>query len=174
MRKNPTSLSHYVPPVPPPEFNIFRQTSEEEVRQTILSMSDATCDLDVMPTKRLKDCVSAFIGPVTVLVNKCFDEGKFPKAFKHALVVPLLKKFSLPKEELSSYRPVSHLNFISKIIEKIMQKRILTHISSFSGFAVCQSAYRVFHSTETALLKVQNDLLMAMEEQKISALTLLD
>ena len=159
---------------PPPVLLNFEPTTETEVRQVILSMSDASCDLDVIPTKRLKECIDGFTKPITSLVNKCFQVGQFPTAFKQAIVAPLIKKPSLPKEELSSYRPVSHLNFISKVIEKIMQKRILGHLDTFGGLPEYQSAYRMYHSTETALLKVQNDLLVAIENQKVSALALLD
>jgi len=55
-----------------------------------------------------------------------------------------------------------------------MQKRLMNHIETVSGLPMYQSAYRMYHSTETALLKVQNDPLLAMEEQKVSALALLD
>ena len=158
----------------PPPLLDFEMASENEVRQIITHMSDSTCTLDVIPTKRLKDCLEGFIKPITVLINKCFSDGKFPKCFKKAVVVPLLKKHNLPKEDLSSYRPVSHLNFISKIIEKLVHVRLLKHINSYSGFPLHQSAYRMFHSTETTLLKVQNDLLLAMEQKKITALALLD
>jgi len=163
-----------VPNTPPPTLANFEKATETEVRHVILGMSDATCDLDAIPTKKFKECLDGFIKPVTVLVNKCFQTGQFPTMFKRAIVAPLIKKLSLPKEELSSYRPVSHLNFVSKVIEKIIQKRLLNHLNSFSGLPIYQSAYRMYHSTETALLKVQNDILLAMEEQKVSALALLD
>lgn len=166
-----TSEQNYLKP---PTLNFFGETTEEEVRQIILNMSDATCKLDDIPTKNLKQCLDGFVKLITTMINKCFVDGKFPSRYKQAIVVSLLKKANLPKEELSSYRPVSHLNFISKVIEKVIQKRILFHINSFSGFPVCQSAYRMFHSTETALLKLQNDLLLAMENKKVSALALLD
>jgi len=159
---------------PPPQLLQFEETSEREVRQTILSMTDATCILDVLPTRKLKDCLDGLIKPITTIVNKCLIEGRFPTKFKHAVVLPTLKKLNLPKEELSSYRPVSNLNFISKVVEKIIQNRLLKHINSFSGLPNFQSAYRMFHSTETALLRVQNDLLLAIEQRKVSALTLLD
>ena len=172
--ENSPDMAHVLTTVTPPSLVEFESVTEEEVKQAIFDMSDATCELDPIPTKYLKTCISAFIKPITIMINKCFDEGQFPSAFKHALVVPLLKKLNLPKEELSSYRPVSHLNFMSKVIEKIVYNKLVRHIQGFSGFAVYQSAYRMFHSTETTLLKVQNDLLLAFKEQKVSALTLLD
>jgi len=162
------------PSIAPPSMSSFAMASEEEVRRVILQMNDATCDLDFIPTKKLKECIDGFIEPLTTIVNKCFSEGCFPDKFKHALVIPLLKKHSLPKEELSSYRPVSNLSFVSKVIEKVIQLRLLNHINSSSALPVYQSAYRMFYSTETALLRVQNDLLLAVENKKVSALSLLD
>ena len=165
---------HEAPINPPTILQNFEETTESEVREIIASMSNATCDLDVVPTQIFKMCLDGFIKPVTLLINKCFNSGHFPSQFKQAIVVPLIKKPSLPKEELSSYRPVSHLNFVSKVIEKIVQKRLLNHINSFSLLPMYQSAYRMYHSTETALLRVQNDLLLGIEKQKVSALALLD
>ena len=101
------------------------------------------------------------------------SEGSFPSTFKHALVKPLLKKHNLPQDELSSYRPISNLNFVSKVLERIIHARISSHLESFPSITPFQSAYRQFHSTETALLHIQNDLL-AINKQQVSALVLLD
>jgi hypothetical protein len=90
------------------------------------------------------------------------------------LVKPLLKKYSLPRDDLASYRPISNLNFVSKTLERIIHNRLNDHLQSFPSICPFQSAYRKFHSTETALLRIQNDLLLAMNKQKLSALVLLD
>jgi len=50
----------------------------------------------------------------------------------------------------------------------------MTHLNSFSAFSSFQSAYRKFHSVETALLKVHNDLICAIDNKRLSALILLD
>src|SRR5260221_5053761 len=86
----------------------------------------------------------------------------------------LLKKPNLPHDSFSSYRPISNLSFISKLLERVVSSRLLTHISSFPTFSPFQSAYRRFHSTETALLRIHNDLLHAMDSKKLTALVLLD
>src|SRR5260221_2786732 len=75
---------------------------------------------------------------------------------------------------LSLRRPIFHLSFASKLLERIVYTRLLTHISSFPTFSPFQSAYRRFHSTETALLRIHNDLLHAMDSKKLTALVLLD
>ena len=162
------------PITPPPLLSSFAPSTEEEVRRIIMSSSDTSCDLDVVPTSLLKSCSDVLIKPITIIVNMSLSEGSFPSTFKHALVKPLLKKHNLPQDELSSYRPISNLNFVSKVLERIIHARISSHLESFSSITPFQSAYRQFHSIETALLRIQNDLLLAINKQKVSALVLLD
>jgi len=102
------------------------------------------------------------------------SEGNFPAIYKTAIVRPLLKKHNLPQNDLSSYRPISNLNFLSKILERIILTRINSHLQTFPSLCRFQSAYRKFHSTETALLRIHNDLLLASNQQRVSALILLD
>ena len=75
---------------------------------------------------------------------------------------------------MKNYRPVSNLNFISKLLEKIIAKPIRSHLESNDLLNRYQSAYRPMHSTETALLKVQNDLLRNLDDGKTTVLVLLD
>ena len=100
--------------------------------------------------------------------------GEYPLIFKKAIVKPLLKKTSLDSEDLKNYRPVSNLSFMSKILEKVVLSQILQHVNSNKLLSDFQWAYHPYHSTETALLKVTNGLLSAMDEGKISVLVLLD
>src|SRR5215831_4977616 len=137
-------------------------------------MSDSTCSLDFLPTKLNKSCLDALRLPITHLINLCLKESKIPADFKHALIFPTLKKDSLPKDDLSIYRPISNLNFVSKVLEWIIHNRLLSHLNSFSSLPTFQSAYRKFHSVETALLKIHSDLLLAIDKQQVSALVLLD
>ena len=59
---------------------------------------------------------------------------KFPNDFKNAIVKPLLKKPSLDKDELKNYMPVSNLHFISKVIEKLVAKRLEEPMSEYSMY----------------------------------------
>jgi hypothetical protein len=93
---------------------------------------------------------------------------------KSALVTPLLKKASLSPEILKNYRPVSNLSFISKLTERVVASQLTDHMSENNLFVPVQSAYRRNHSTETALLKVLNDMLISVDEGKGMILVLLD
>ena len=55
-------------------------------------------------------------------------ERVVPPAFKQALVTPLIKKKTLCRNEFKNYRPQSNLSFLSKILEKIVAKRLNAHI----------------------------------------------
>ena len=170
----PDMSPHVTPPSPPPVFSDFSLASREEIKAAILASSDATCPLDFIPTIVLKSCMESLLHPITILINLCLSESTFPSCFKTAIVKPLLKKHSLPKDDLSSYRPISNLNFLSKLLERIIHNRLLTHLNSFPSISSFQSAYRKFHSVETALLRIQNDFLLAMDKRQVSALILLD
>ena len=95
------------------------------------------------------------------LANLSFAEGSFPSHFKIAQVTPLVKKVGIDISDSASYRPISNLNTISKVLEKLFQARLIPHVSP--SFCPFQSAYRRFHSTETALLKIASDLFEATE-----------
>ena len=96
------------------------------------------------------------------------------KLFKHAHVTPILKKPSLDKEVFKNYRPVSNLNFISKILERVVAVQLQTHLDEAGLMTAFQLAYRKHHSTESALLNIQNDILLNMAKGSVTALTLLD
>ena len=89
-------------------------------------------------------------------------------------VSPLLKKRTLNKDNLKNYRPVSNLSFLSKILENVVANRLHSLINSSKLSNHYQSAYKKFHSTETALLEIHNDILSSMDNGIVTALTLLD
>ena len=84
------------------------------------------------------------------------------------------KKANLDPNCLRNYRPISNLPFLSKVPERIVLKQFLQHLESHSVLEPFQSAYRKCHSTETALLRVVNDLLQASDTGHVSILSLID
>lgn len=146
-------------------------TSEQEL---LASMSAKSCDLDPAPTCVVKENIDVLLPVLTAIVNRSLETGTFPTDLKSALVKPLLKKQNLDRETLSNYRLVSNLAFLGKVIEKVVAKRISAHIEAHGLGEEMQSAYRKFHSTETSLLRVQNDNLLAMDRNQAVLLVLLD
>ena len=97
-----------------------------------------------------------------------------PQSLKTDLIRPLLKTPGLDKEVLKNYCPVSNLSFISKVLEKVIAKRLDDHMLDNNLYYSVQSAYRERHSTETALLKVQSDILTALDSGSGAVLLMLD
>ena len=142
------------PIILPPNLPNFNPTTN-----LIFSSQNKQCELDSIPTFLLKLCFDE-LGPTIInIINLSLSEGIFPSSFKQAIVHPLLKKPSLPDDDLSNFRPISNLNFIFKIFKKVVASRIQFHLLSSSISSSFQSAYRMFHSTETTLLGIHNDLI---------------
>ena len=93
----------------PPAFNAFMPVTEEEVYKCISESPTKSCSLDPIPTFLLKDCLDILLSSITKLVNYSLIEGSFPNSFKKVVVTPLIKKASLPRDDLKNYRPVSGL-----------------------------------------------------------------
>ena len=111
---------------------------------------------------------------VTILVNLSLQSANVPDSMKQALVTPLLKKDDLDPEVLKNYRPVSNLSFLSKVLERVVAARLTNYMTINQLHEPMQSAYRACHSTETALVRVQNDILRTLDQGGAAILVLLD
>ena len=108
------------------------------------------------------------------IVNLSLTSGTVPIAFKKAVVKPLIKKPNLDPEVLGNYRPVSNLPYLSKILERAVADQLQAHLDTNGLHVKFQSAYRRGHSTETALLRILNDLLVMIDGGNNAILVLLD
>ncbi len=72
--------------------------------------------------------------------------------------------------EPANYRPISNLNTISKVIERLVLARLRPHLMQSNNFSRFQSAYRAGNSTETALLHVLNNAYSSIDEKKLTVL----
>ena len=168
------NLQHITPDSPPPMFPSFSTVTEEEVTKIITGSPSKSCSLDPWPTFLVLDYLDILISPITSIINASLNRGKCTDFFEQAHVTPLLKKSSLDKEVFKNYRPVSNLNFISKILERVVAVQLQTHLDEAGILTAFQSAYRKHHSTESALLNIHNDILLNMAKGSVTALTLLD
>ena len=152
----------------------FDVASQDEIKKIIIDSSTKHCDLDPIPTALLKTCIDDVLPCITHIINDSLTSGVVPACYKDALVKPLLKKPGLDHNILKNFRPVSNLPFLSKILEKVVLKRLISHLNNNNLNEVFQSAYKKYHSMETALLRVFNDILSDLDNRNVTLLALLD
>ena len=152
---------------------VWDPTSPKEVEKIIKEMPNKQCEQDKIPTALFKSSIEEINIFLSNLFNSCLHQGVFPITWKEAYVKPLLKNSKLEHTE-KNYRPVSNLKFISKVFEKIVQNRFNDHMQKHSLMPKYQSAYRRGFSCETALLKIVNDILWAMERGNCVAMVCMD
>ena len=169
-----TTSPHISPSSTPPGFSSFAPVTIEDVSNLLSQSPDTNCDLDPIPTSLLKQCSHALLPTITNIINLSLSTGVFPDQFKSCSVHPHLKKANLDKEDLSNYRPISHLSFLSKLTERVVKLRLTEYLSNNNLLNPFQSAYIKHHSTETALLSVHDHIIKAMSHQQVTCLTLLD
>ena len=85
---------------------------------------------------------------------------------KLAHLTPLIKGQSLDSSDLKNYRPISNLTFIGKLIERVVLRRLNKHMADNNLNIHQQSGYNKYHSTETLLIRITNDLLIASDQDK--------
>ena len=152
----------------------FAPVTKEYVRRIISNCKKSFSDFDRLPAKLFYECLDVLLPYITKIYNDSLESGTFPSHFKDSLVIPLLKRPSLDCKNLKNYRPVSNLSFISKVLERIVYSQFLNHITANKLIDKFQSAYKPGHSTETALVRVVNNMLNAIDNGNLSLLTLLE
>jgi len=126
LRSTPPDLLSALPDPPHIGHTIYSIPSVTpcEVSKLLHTSPPKSFSMDTIPTSLLLECRESFSVMIAHLANLSFSEGKFPTRFKTASVTPLLKNPLLAKSLPSSYRPISNLNFISKILERLFLHRI--------------------------------------------------
>ena len=99
---------------------------------------------------------------LTYLFNQSIREGIFPADWKKARVTPIFKGKG-DRNDAGNYRPISVISFVSKILEKCVQKQLLKYLINHEFITPDQSAYLKGHSTQTALHTVIDDWFSAID-----------
>ncbi len=153
----------------------FTPATLDELKHIISSYKLKCSPEDPIPAFLLKENVDFFIPYWLDIVNLSLEVGSM-EGLKSAVIIPLIKDLSslVDKEIFKNYRPVSNLLFLSKLIERVVDSRLDNHMSVNKLHDDHQFGYKKYHSTETLLLKIVNNLLLSCDNNMPSVVLLLD
>ena len=127
---------------------------------------------DEIPPKLVKNISKHIVKPLTYIYNQSFLTGVIPNDLKIALVTPVFK--ANDKEEFNNYRPISVLSCFSKILEKIMYKRVIKYLDKNNILFQSQYGFRKKHSTNLATIELMTKILQAIENGEYTVGVFLD
>ncbi len=102
--------------------------------------------------------------PITHLVNMSLEQGIVPDAMKLARVIPIHKAKS--KEEFNNYRPISLLSNVSKVLEKVVHKRLYSFLAKHNILYSNQYGFRPKRSTIDAITEFNSDVLPSLDAKQ--------
>jgi hypothetical protein len=168
---------------PPPTFRpvrpgaslrAFSLLTTDDVITAVRRLPDKSSAIDPIPTSIFKQLIDLIAPFVVELFNRSLAAGHFPAGFKEAFVTPIVKKPGLDATDVSSYRPITNLSTLSKLLERLVVRQLMDYLTSADLLPPLQSGFRPGHSTETAVLRVLSDILQAVDRGDLAALVLLD
>ena len=150
----------------------FVDVTEHDVIKVIKTIKSVSVGVDNINIFTIKSLIPRISSILTHIVNVSFETGIFPERWKKAIIKPI-PKVTVPICP-SEYRPISLLPALSKIIEKLANKQIIAYLTLHDLLDPNQSAYKKNHGTQTALLKLTEDIYDAIDDSEITLLILLD
>jgi Notch-like protein len=142
-----------------------KPTTTFEIEKIIKSFrSKDSHHYDEISTKILKISSPFISSPLNYICNKVLIKGIFPDRLKFSIIKPLYNKES--KRDISNYRPISLLTSFSNIFEKVIQTRLLEHLTN-NILSMEQYGFRMKLTTENTTYKLTNEVVNAMNNSLI-------
>ena len=156
------------------KFSTFTEMNIDDIRKLAATLFSKPCVLDPLPFSTIKRCTDLLLPTITNIVNLSLRDGCMPTCLKSAVLSPLLKKPDADVLQFKNFRPISNLKALSKIIEKSVALQLNNYLMTNNLHEAFQSAYKVHHSTETFMVRVQDDILRAIDGNEDVVLLMLD
>ena len=128
--------------------------------------------IDKISARFLRIAAPILAPSIARLINMSFSTGKFPTRWKTANVTPLFKQGAA--SDPSNYRPISVLPVVSKVIERHMHNSLYAFLMDNNLLYSTQSGFRRMYSTETALIKLVDELLFGLDNNHVCGMVLVD
>jgi len=144
------------------ERRYYQLYTEADMSRIITAAPSKSSNLDPLPTDILRQFLPELLPYIPKMCNASLRNGTLPMSQRCATVIPRLKKAGADRANISMYRPISNLMFMSKVVERLVCRQLVAFLQHNGLMPELQSAYRRGHSTKTAIRKVVTDFLLAL------------
>lgn len=152
---------------------VLLETDEKEVESIVTGLkSDSATGCDNIPSKVLKLAKSVIVPPLTNICNLAIRNGIFPNIFKRALIHPIHKAGD--RHSVNNYRPISVLPALSKVLERLLNKRLIQFLDKNNILSKSQFGFRPKKSTEDAVTGLLDVIVSTLENKNKSLAIFLD
>ena len=157
-----------------PIFNEFSCITVDDLRDIFKEMGKIkTSPCDPLPAKFLVNCVESLLLHFVTIINKSLSDGNI-EGLKNSVIMPKYKGNDTDANSFNSYRPIFNLPFMGKLIEKVVLKQFTEHIRDSCYNSPYQHGYKKFHSTETMLLELYDEVLLGFDNKYCTVLVMID
>ena len=102
-----------------------------EIREAIHALNKNKAPGEDRITREILECAYHLLPKATTaMYNGCLRTACFPKIWKRAKLIPIVKPGKESCDDITKYRPISFINTAAKVLEKLLIKRIMHHIHS--------------------------------------------
>ena len=143
----------------------FRQTNKEEIKEIIDKLNKNKSSNDNYNIECIKLISDIIAQPISDIINKSMEEGKFPKCLKISTILPIYK--SGDKNNIENYRPISLTSIHHKIIEKTVYIQLWTYVKKYKIIQHEQFAFQKENNCINAILNFNNYIYENAFEDKV-------
>lgn len=152
---------------------VLLPTDKDEVGDLISGLkSHRSAGVDEIQVDALKTLSPFIQEPLSYIINMCLKKGVWPRAFKETVIIPIFKGGN--DKLITNYRPITLITHLSKIMERVLKKRLSAYIAKYKFLSDKQFGFREGVSTEDALLSMTSMVSTALDEGKPSLCMFVD
>ena len=156
-----------------PDQNLDMDITICELKNALNQTKNSSPGGDEISYSMLKSLKSEETEELLGIMNQCWQTGSIPKSWKSGTVIPIHKP-QKPKDQASSYRPITLLSCISKTLERIIKNRLEQKVELDKLLLQSQCGFRRGQGTIDALMRLENEIRSAQSCHKICLVTYVD
>lgn len=166
--KGSTSISH-------PTFPCLPLNTSKVLSNVTITLQDVSNILATLDTSKstgpdgitnivLKNCHASLSVPLFILFKKSIETGQIPQSWKVAHVTPIYKNKGT-RSDPHNYRPISITSNVGKVLELIVNKKLLEFLCGNNLISASQFGFLPNHSTTDQLSYLYHKCLSLLDSK---------